>query len=91
MGEYINLEDFQNGGEVAGTRSEDGKVSLEGLRMVSHSLQHGKAPHGTIVTVRDLINLPKEVSFFIPLVLRLLQHMQRAFLRLAQLAGQNFL
>lgn len=61
MGEFIKAEDFQDAGETLAARgSEDGHLRLEGLRIVSHALQP-KSPQGTVVTVRDLINLPNEV------------------------------
>jgi hypothetical protein len=54
------MEDFQNGDSMA-ARSEESPAKLEGLRLLSHTVQAGKAPQGTVVTVRELINLPKEV------------------------------
>ena len=58
--EYIKLEDFE-GADAAALQGPDGRARCESLRLTSHMLQVTRSQEGTIVTVKDLINLPREV------------------------------
>ncbi len=60
MLEYIKLEDFE-GADAAALQGPDGRSRCEALRLNSHMLQATRSQEGTIVTVKDLINLPREV------------------------------
>ena len=48
-------------GEPAGARDAPQRV-VEALKITSHTLQAQRSQEGTIVTVKDLINLPREAS-----------------------------
>ena len=58
--EYIKVEDFE-GADAAALQGPDGRARCEALRLTSHMLQANRSQEGTIVTVKDLINLPREV------------------------------
>lgn len=58
--EYIKVEDFE-GADAAVLQGPDGRARCEALRLTSHMLQANRSQEGTIVTVKDLINLPREV------------------------------
>lgn len=58
--EYLKLEDFE-GADAAALQGPDGRARCESLRLTSHMLQATRSQEGTIVTVKDLINLPREV------------------------------
>ncbi|BDA44030.1 hypothetical protein COCOBI_05-2140 [Coccomyxa sp. Obi] len=57
--EYIKVEDFE-GADAAALQGPDGRARCEALRLTSHMLQANRSQKGTIVTVKDLINLPRE-------------------------------
>ncbi|CAL8470015.1 g9557 [Coccomyxa elongata] len=57
--EYIKVEDFE-GADAAALQGPDGRARCEALRLTSHMLQANRSQEGTIVTVKDLINLPRQ-------------------------------
>ncbi len=62
----IKVDDFQGTDSLQGNETRARVV--EALRITSHTLQATRSEEGTIVTVKDLINLPREVR--IGLILR---------------------
>ena len=60
MLDYIKADDFQGTESLQGNETRARVV--EALKITSHTLQANRSKEGTIVTVKDLINLPREVS-----------------------------
>ena len=60
MLDYIKVDDFQGTESLQGNETRARVV--EALKITSHTLQANRSKEGTIVTVKDLINLPREVS-----------------------------
>ena len=58
--DYIKVDDFQGTESLQGNETRARVV--EALKITSHTLQANRSKEGTIVTVKDLINLPREVS-----------------------------
>ena len=58
--DYIKVDDFQGAETLQGNETRARVV--EALKIISHTLQANRSQEGTIVTVKDLINLPREVS-----------------------------
>ena len=58
--DYIKVDDFQGTESLQGNETRARVV--EALKITSHTLQATRSEEGTIVTVKDLINLPREVS-----------------------------
>jgi len=58
--DYIKVDDFQGAESLQGNETRARVV--EALKIISHTLQANRSQEGTIVTVKDLINLPREVS-----------------------------
>lgn len=75
--EYIRVEDFE-GADAAALQGPDGRARCEALRLTSHMLQANRSQEGTIVTVKDLINLPRQV------------HMQHASARMFCASGVSY-
>lgn len=60
--DYIKVDDFQGTESLQGNETRARVV--EALKITSHTLQANRSKEGTIVTVKDLINLPREVGSF---------------------------
>ena len=60
--DYIKVDDFQGAESLQGNETRARVV--EALKITSHTLQANRSKEGTIVTVKDLINLPREVGNF---------------------------
>ena len=58
--DYIKVDDFQGAESLQGHETRARVV--EALKITSHTLQAQRSQEGTIVTVKDLINLPREAS-----------------------------
>ena len=58
--DYIKVDDFQGTESLQGNETRARVV--EALKITSHTLQANRSKEGTIVTVKDLINLPREVG-----------------------------
>ena len=58
--DYIKVDDFEGTESLQGNETRARVV--EALKITSHTLQANRSKEGTIVTVKDLINLPREVS-----------------------------
>ena len=58
MLDYIKVDDFQGTESLQGNETRARVV--EALKITSHTLQAQRSQEGTIVTVKDLINLPRE-------------------------------
>ncbi|CAK0779114.1 hypothetical protein CVIRNUC_004698 [Coccomyxa viridis] len=56
--DYIKVDDFQGAESLQGHETRARVV--EALKITSHTLQAQRSQEGTIVTVKDLINLPRE-------------------------------
>ena len=66
--DYIKVDDFQGTESLQGNETRARVV--EALKITSHTLQANRSKEGTIVTVKDLINLPREVGVLSNLSLR---------------------
>lgn len=62
--DYIKVDDFQGTEALQGVETRARVV--ESLKITSHTLQANRSQEGTIVTVKDLINLPREVGQWPP-------------------------
>lgn len=62
VAEYIKVEDFDGAESAAALAGPEGAARTEALRLVSYMLQANRSQEGTIVTVKDIINLPREVG-----------------------------